>query len=338
MILCLLPAAASVLTQPHISVHAVKEGLSICANSVIPSLFPYFFLTNFCLSQGIIQAFGRRLKPCLSKVFHLSSAGCAALTLGVFAGFPIGGQTAIRLYEEGSISKKEAEHLLMFCSNAGPAFAVGVIGEGIFNHWYIGLGLWLIHIFSAATIGFLFRKETTAEQAVSSETGAPTLYTSIANAVIDSSFSLFRVCGFLLLFCIMIAHLLHLLPSLLHRSGAAAVLAGILELTNGIQMLKNLDPVLSLPGSAALLSWNGFCVHMQVLSAIGQKPLSVKPYFISKLLQSFLSTLIVLAAAPLFSLPSSYKTILVSPILFAALVLVAMIAKTSTGNTDRNHI
>ena len=105
LFLPLLLAAISFLFHPDLSASAVMQGFHLCTSSVIPSLYPYFFLTNFCMSQGIVQSLGRKIMPVLHKFFHLSAEGSAVAVIGAIAGFPVGGQTAIDLYENGSIEK-----------------------------------------------------------------------------------------------------------------------------------------------------------------------------------------------------------------------------------------
>ena len=69
----------------------------------------------------------------------------------------MGARTAIALYEKGQCSKTEAERLLAFCNNSGPAFIFGVVGAGVFASGKIGLLLYLIHLLASLCVGVLFR-------------------------------------------------------------------------------------------------------------------------------------------------------------------------------------
>ncbi len=54
----------------------------------------------------------------------------------------MGAKSVIALYENGTCSKVEAERLLSFCTNSGPAFIFGIVGAGVFSGGRIGLLLY----------------------------------------------------------------------------------------------------------------------------------------------------------------------------------------------------
>ena len=58
----------------------------------------------------------------------------------------------------GAVSREEAERLLGFCNNSGPAFIVGAVGAGIFGSPSVGLALYGIHILAAVLTGLLLRR------------------------------------------------------------------------------------------------------------------------------------------------------------------------------------
>ena len=69
---------------------------------------------------------------------------------------------------------------------------------------------------------------------------------------------------------------------------------GILEITNGINkisLLQNIEFIEKLPFVALILGFGGFSVHMQVASIISDSDLSLKPYFIGKLLQGIFASI-----------------------------------------------
>ena len=300
-------AAISFLFYPQISSVAVQGGIYTCTTALIPSLFPYFIITNLCLSQGILQRLSKKTGKYIMAIFHLSGEASAALLVGTLSGFPVGGQTAIKLYDTQQITKKEAEHLLMFCSNAGPAFIIGVIGSGLFQDSAIGLYLWLIHLLGALLIGIIFRKKLPKQEMAERKRTErpPSVFHSFSVSVIDAGYATLRVCMFVVFFSILCAHLHHILPANWTTNGYFAVLLGSLELSNGVTMLKNFSPAASFIAISALLAWNGVCVHCQVLSAIGEKHLSTKHYFIGKLLHIFISIILAGLVASLFPFRSS---------------------------------
>ena len=49
----LLLAAASLVVWPRQAMAAMKDGLSLCGNVIIPSLFPFFVLSSLVVELGM---------------------------------------------------------------------------------------------------------------------------------------------------------------------------------------------------------------------------------------------------------------------------------------------
>ena len=108
---------------------------------------------------------------------------------------------AIALYENGQCSKTEAERLLAFCNNSGPAFILGVVGTGIFASSRAGLLLYLAHIAASlcvgpvsythlATYGVVYCEETASDVFLSeSAWNIPVSYTHLATVWLDRALS-----------------------------------------------------------------------------------------------------------------------------------------------------
>ena len=135
----LLVCAAALVLFPAQAAEAAKDGLLLCYNVIIPSLFPFFVLSTLVVELGLVSYLGRLLSPLMRPLFRVPGEGATALALGFVGGYPVGARTTLSLYEKGLCTKTEAERMLAFCNNSGPAFILGVVGIGIFS-------LSLIHI------------------------------------------------------------------------------------------------------------------------------------------------------------------------------------------------
>ena len=153
----LLCCALAMVCWPQEISAAVKEGMGLCYNVIIPSLFPFFILTSLVISLGLAGYLGRLMEPIMRPLFRLPGACAAPLALGFVGGYPVGARAALTLYENGQCTKTEAERLLAFCNNSNPVFLVSVLGVGVFGSVRAGVYLWLIHILSALLTGLLFR-------------------------------------------------------------------------------------------------------------------------------------------------------------------------------------
>ena len=126
--LALLCAVLALMRCPQESMDAARDGLALCGNVIIPSLFPFFVLSSLVVELGMSRYLGRLLEGVMAPLFRVGGACSSALALGFVGGYPVGARTAIALYENGQCSKTEAERLLAFCNNSGPAFILGVVG------------------------------------------------------------------------------------------------------------------------------------------------------------------------------------------------------------------
>ena len=106
---------------------SVGEALSLCARSVVPSLFPFMVVSSLLLSLGFGELAAPWLAGLMEPLFRVPGAGSAALLLGLVGGYPIGAKTAADLYRGGLASREEAERLLAFCNNSNPVFLISCL-------------------------------------------------------------------------------------------------------------------------------------------------------------------------------------------------------------------
>ena len=132
-LLAVLCCFSALLLLPEVSAQAARDAMLLCAQTLIPSLFPFFVLSSLLIACGASELLSALLSPLMRPLFGLSGTGAAALALGLCGGYPVGARTAAELVENGVLSRDEGERLLAFCNNAGPGFLLGVCGAGLFS-------------------------------------------------------------------------------------------------------------------------------------------------------------------------------------------------------------
>ena len=155
--LALLCATLALMLYPQPAMEAARSGLRLCYNVIIPSLFPFFVLSSLVVELGLAGYLGRLLEGLMRPLFRVGGACASAVALGFIGGYPVGAKTAIGLYESGQCTRTEAERLLAFCNNSGPAFILGVVGTGVFASSRVGVLLYLAHAAASCCVGLLFR-------------------------------------------------------------------------------------------------------------------------------------------------------------------------------------
>ncbi len=317
----LLMAAAALVRRPDQVIEAARAGLALCGNVIIPSLFPFFVLSSLVVELGMSRYLGRLLQPLMAPLFRVNGSCATALALGIVGGYPVGARTAISLYQSGQCSKTEAERLLAFCNNCGPAFILGVVGTGIFGSGRAGLLLYLGHIAASLLVGLIFRFYKPSQrpgrgygEAVQFQTARfPAAFTRSVSGALQSTLN---ICAFILLFTVIIriltvsgwltgtATVLSALlgPLGMSQAWAERLLAGLLELSTGVSSLTSGALTGRISMAAFMLGWAGVSVHCQVLAFLGDSGLSLRTYVVGKALHGLLSAAIIALLLRLFPL------------------------------------
>ena len=109
-LLAVLCCFSALLLLPEISAQAARDAMLLCAQTLIPSLFPFFVLSSLLIACGASELLSALLSPLMRPLFGLSGAGAAALALGIgVQNFPEGAAVALPLRQAG---KKRGEAFL----------------------------------------------------------------------------------------------------------------------------------------------------------------------------------------------------------------------------------
>ncbi len=298
----LLAVSAGLLIFPSPMVDAASEGVKLCFNVLIPSLFPFFVISNLTVELGLADMLGEALSPVMEPLFNVNGSCASALLLGFVGGYPVGARTVISLYESGRCSKAEAERMLAFSNNSGPAFIFGVVGAGIFSSSRVGLILYLVHIVSSVIVGLIFRRhgERDIRRASRQRRTALPFPAAFVKSVSSAFSGCLGICGFVIFFTVLI-RLLFVSGVIGHITALAGLfgvdpdwaqrlLTGLVELTSGVWSLREVSGIpASIAMAAFMLGWAGLSVHCQVLSFLGSTGLSAKTYILGKLLHGLIS-------------------------------------------------
>ena len=75
---------------PAQSVAAARDGVELCLNVILPSLFPFFVLSTLCVELGLISGIGNLLQRWMYPLFRVNGACAGAFLLGIVGGYPVG--------------------------------------------------------------------------------------------------------------------------------------------------------------------------------------------------------------------------------------------------------
>ncbi len=285
-----------ILRNSEAAIQYMGRGLTLCAGTVIPSLFPFMVISELLVKSGAGEAFGRLFSRVMRWVFGLSGAGVSAVILGSMCGFPVGARTAVSLYDANLISKSECEHLLTFTNNPSSAFLVTAVGVSLFGSRHVGTILYAVVLGASLLVGFLARfflrgKGKPLEHPHYPSGLRPVGVEMFTSAVSGAAGAMLTVCAYVIFFSALTGALGSMVSLGTHMNETAyTLLFGFFELTGGVSEASghaSFEAALIL--TAALAGWSGLSVHCQVLSLCGGRGLSFKPYLIAKVAQALLA-------------------------------------------------
>ena len=224
-----------------------------------------------------------------TRLFKIGEGGLYAFILGALCGFPLGVKCAAELYESGAIGKDEAERLIGFSNNTGPAFLICGIGLALRGSISDGIILYLSMVISAALVGIIF---SLGKNAAALDFKIPKKRDfSITSSIKNAGTSTLNICAYLTFF----ASAIGIIRTILGENMLYLSLVSLLEVGSASSILSKtnlLSPVFSLIFTAFATSFSGFSVHLQALSFIEKTDISPKKYFIMKTLQGFISAIV----------------------------------------------
>lgn len=327
--ICLFTIFLLIFSNANLS--SAKTGLALWANSVVPSLLPFFIATELLGYTNVVSILGKLLNKFMKPIFNVPGEGAFPFIMGIISGYPMGAKIVSNFKSQGICTKEEAERLLAFTNNSGPLFIIGTVGIGLFKDTTTGILLFITHILACLTVGFLFRFWKSSKRF--GQKGDSPLFSQtsvsisnlgevLASSIMSAINTIFLIGGFIVFFSVIIsilkhsgildglAHLIHPILTIFRipPSYANGIFTGLLELTNGVCNIANIankSISTNIIICASLLGFGGISIMLQILSITSKAKISIRPYIIGKLLQGIFAaiyTYIFIYTIPIFNL------------------------------------
>ena len=352
-----LSFGVSLFTQGASAQSGAYDGLIICGQIIIPSLFPFMVLSTFITRSDISSILSKIFLP-FAKLFNLPSAAGLPLFLSFIAGYPVGASTASHLCSKGILDKDDAFRMMCFAVCGGPAFIIKAVGQGMLGSTKAGILLLAAHISAAVCLGIFSgiisrlksrRSGDSARQSndinfrkrsyftINKNDKHTAIHKPVADAFVeavhDSCMAMFPICGCVIIFsCI-----LSIISSFNPPEQIGSVLGCILEVTTGC---FNTAKSGNLVFISAVLGFGGLSVCCQIFSAASELKINYFKFFAFRIMHAFLSAAIMLllqnifpSSVPVFGSADTAVTAMPSPVSFpasAALVFMSIVFLCST--------
>ncbi len=287
--------AALVLKFPTEAGEGIVSGINLCLYTLIPSLYPFMLISNFCAEAGVLPGDNKVVDFITKKLFALPGKCASVILFSLVGGLPVGVKMAQTLFQKGMITERQGKRLMLFCVNPGPAFVISYVGATLYRSEKTGLILYVSIIASSLILGilsrFVFPDE--AESKTSETVQYESCVTALKNSVTKSSRNLFEISSWVIAFsCVLV-----LAEKIVSNGELLFLLRCMLEITTGC---KNAAAVLSVPAVAGVIGFSGVCAHFQLWTSFSSVGLRYKYFFVSRTVNAALSILICKALTTLF--------------------------------------
>lgn len=275
--------------------------ISIWKDNLLPSLFPFFVMSDLLLAYGFVDIISFFLGSIMTKWFYLPKDAAFAFFVSLFSGFPSGSKYVNDLLNAKKISIEDANYLIMFTHFANPFFIVTTIGLFLLSNVKAGYIILVSHILSNIIVAFLFRKkkdilnsDDSHKKSLSLSLPNKSFITILTNSIFKSFKTLVNMLGIIMIFLMITTIIKKIIPLTGITNG---LLSGFLEMTQGVKYISSLD--ISLPIKASILSmivsFSGLSVHFQVKSIIDGTDIKYSNFLKARVVQSFISFFLTLA-------------------------------------------
>ena len=318
--------------------NAAKKGITLWANNVVPSLFPFFVAVELLKHTNLIYFLSIKLDKYMKPIFNLPGVASFPFVMGLISGYPVGAKIVSDLYSNNLCTQKEAERMLAFTNNSGPLFIIGTVGCSFYSNTSIGILLLFSHILSSICVGIILgiisriKSATNTFTANSTQSASTNNFSSLlqddikiadlggilGSAIVSAIKSILMIGGFVTIFSVIlsilnntkiltiisyfISNIFHINPDYI-----VGLLTGFLEFTNGLYKISTINNKMlsiNLILSSFIIGFGGISVTLQVLNIISKNKLSIKTYIFGKLLHGTISALFtfLILSIPIFSL------------------------------------
>lgn len=267
-------------------------GLSVWFEQMIPSLLPFMILSSMLIRLNLDVLLVKPVSWLLKGIYQISDTGSYVLFIGFLCGFPMGAKTAAMEYEQGKLSEKEAEFLLAFTNNFGPAYFLSFVYGNIYHQIPVWHGLFFLYgiplLYGMLLRMSVYRKLPHTVSLPQKQAKAEKISFSAFLLVLDESINtgLYQIAmlgGYMI-----VCNLLVIIPRIIFSSSptVCSFFHNLLEISGGlisIQKLQLTDKTAFIFAHLSL-AFTGVSCHLQTFHILGKSGLSGQKYMLHKLI------------------------------------------------------
>lgn len=262
--------------------------------NVFPNIFIFFIISDILNNYHLVDFISIIFGNTIAKLFKLPKEVSYPFFMSMLSGFPGNSKFIKEFLDNKVINEQEATKLLTFTHFSNPLFIISTIGINFLHNKQIGIIILICHFITNIIIGLLFRNiyKYNNTKILKKETISLSIIPLLKKSITNTINTLGIVYGIIVFFFILTT----VINSNLHLSYFnQTILNGLIEMTNGLSMINNLD--LNIISKACLstffISFGGFAIHMQVMSMLSDYKINYFIYLIARVLHASIASIMV---------------------------------------------
>lgn len=268
----------------------VLEGIKICTNLLIPSLFIFLIISEFFYRTNALNYTLKPFSIMCEKLFKIDRKIGPIAFFSLICGYPSGANLISNLVQEKKISKQTATRMLYFCVNSGPAFLISGVSLVLSNKITFGLILFASQIAAFLIVGTLSSIGKKMEFVENFSNNKSNITQALVFSVKNSIRNMAIICGFTLFFTAIINFFFKLnILNINSYSLLKPIFAGLLEVTNGVLNCTQINNIKIFLILSFITSFGGLCVHFQIIAIISKSKIPLKNFYIWRIIYCIIS-------------------------------------------------
>lgn len=269
----------------------VYYSLDIWVKSLIPSLFPFFVISDILINYNVTSYIPKFIKRFFRWIFNTEDNVITIFFLSLLSGFPMGARNIRTYYDNGLITSEVGNKALVFTHFANPVFVITILGSIFLGDVRLGYIILLSLYISNIILGILVRGNDSHNDCNITTFKSQSFGVLFINSIKRSIDTLFLILGILTCFLIMASIFINLLNI---NGYNAVIIKGIMEITMGLKDLGmcNISDLYKVVIGSFFVTFGGISVHMQVISQIINTDIKYKYFLMGRIIGSMLAVII----------------------------------------------
>ena len=283
-----------IFDHSNIVVNTIYKSASIWFYNIVPTILPIYIISDLLINYNAINYLSKIFGNLMIKLFKIKKSSSFIFLLSIISGFPSNSKFIKVLLDNNTIDTNEANKLLMFTHFSNPLFIIESIGFSFLNNKNIGILILIIHYITNIIIGLFTRNyyvSTYNNQNLNNKKRI-SFIECLTNSIYSTIKILFLLFGIITIFM--------LITTIIKENFSLnniinSIICGILEMTQGIYYVSNLNIPIDLKASLItfFISFGGISIHLQVFSILNDYKLKYSTYLIARIIHGFFASSIV---------------------------------------------